>query len=324
MHSPAPEGPVRLARLMAALSLATDLGLGQPPGHELGVCLSALELAGRLGCQPREAADVYYVALLTHVGCTAAAPYLAAWVGGDDIGFHVGLRAVDTPASAPVADLPYLVRRFAAGRAPRERARLLARMLAAGQGLFEEMAVNLCEGATLLARDLHMSPETVRALGEVTTRWDGKGVPDLAGPAISRPMRIVRVAHDLVVTAHAHGRRPAVGALRRRRGHGYDPEIVDAALDDPEALLRTANAPDAWEQVIDSEPHPVATVPRTHLASVARAFSAFADLKAGFLHGHSSRVAELAAAAAAARRSEDLQEGLRAVFEKRRPSFTGK
>ena len=72
----------RVAELMAALSLATDLGLGRPLEHELGVCLSALELARRLGCSPEERSEVYYVALLAHVGCTGAAPYFASWVGG--------------------------------------------------------------------------------------------------------------------------------------------------------------------------------------------------------------------------------------------------
>ena len=45
---------------------------------------------------------------------------------------------------------------------------------------------------------------------------------------------------------------------------------------------------------------PVATISAAGLESVARAFGEFADLKLGFLRGHSSRVAGLAAAAAAA------------------------
>jgi hypothetical protein len=56
---------VRVAELMAALSLATDLGLGQPLEHELGVSLAALELAERLDCSPEERADVYHLAPLS-------------------------------------------------------------------------------------------------------------------------------------------------------------------------------------------------------------------------------------------------------------------
>ena len=116
-HSP---GSIRLAELMAALSLATDLGLGQPLRRELGVCLAALELADRLGCSTEERADVYYVALVAHVGCTGAAGLFAEWAGGDDIHFQRGAQLLGA-VSEPSEDLRYLLRRFADDRPLPER-----------------------------------------------------------------------------------------------------------------------------------------------------------------------------------------------------------
>jgi HD-GYP domain-containing protein (c-di-GMP phosphodiesterase class II) len=291
---------IRLAELMAALSLATDLGVGQPLEHELGVCLSALELADRLSCTAEECSEVYYVALLAHVGCTAAAPYFASWVGGDEIHFQTGVQVLG-PASEPSEDVRYLLRRLADDRPLPERARLVAKQLVGGQKQFELAAANLCEAGRLLARLLHLPDEVANALGHVTARWDGKGVPvDVAGEEISRPLRIVRVAHDFVAVAHARDRQAAIAALERRRGRGYDPQVVDAALAEPEALLRAADDADAFGRVIEAEPQPVATIGGAGLESVARAFGEFADLKLGFLHGHSTRVAELAASAAEA------------------------
>jgi HD-GYP domain-containing protein (c-di-GMP phosphodiesterase class II) len=285
---------------MAALSLATDLGMGRPLEHELGVCLAAIELADRLGCSPEECSDVYYVALLAHVGCTGAAPYFASWVAGDEIHFLRAARAVGL-ASEPFEDLWLVVRRLADDRPLPERARLVVKMLAGGSKQAELMAANLCEGATLLAQRLHMPEAVVFALGQLMERWDGKGLPgDAAGDEISRPVRVVSVVHDLVVIADARDREAAIAALERRRGRGYDPQVVDAALADPDALLRAAAVPDAWQGVIDAEPQPVATISSAGLASVARAFGEFTDVKLGFLHGHSSRVAELAARAAEA------------------------
>jgi len=55
---------LRLAELLAALSLATDLGMGQPLEEALRTCLIALSLGDRLGLQPDDLSDVYYVALL--------------------------------------------------------------------------------------------------------------------------------------------------------------------------------------------------------------------------------------------------------------------
>ena len=166
---------------MAALSLATDLGLGRSLEYELGVCVSALELADRLGCTAAECSDVYYVALLVHVGCTAAAPYFASWVGGDEIHFLSGAGVLG-PASEPSEAMPYLVRRLANDRPPRERARLVARQFVGGKKQFELAAASMCEGGRLLATRLRLSDEVGRALGQVTARWDGKGVPgDVAG-----------------------------------------------------------------------------------------------------------------------------------------------
>jgi HD-GYP domain-containing protein (c-di-GMP phosphodiesterase class II) len=291
---------IRLAGVMASLSLATDLGLGQPLEHELGVSLSALELADRLGCSADECSDVYYVALLAHIGCTAAAPYFASWVGGDEIHFQSGVQVLG-PASEPAEDIRYLVRRLADDRPVLERASLVAKQLVGGKKQFEIAAANLCEGGRLLARGLHLSDEVARALGQMTTRWDGKGVPHgVGGAEISRALRIVRVAHDLVAIAHAADLGAATGALTRRRGRGYDPQVVEAALADPVGLVRVADAPDAWERVIAAEPEPVGTISSSGLEMVARAFAEFTDLKVGFLRGHSTRVAELAANAAEA------------------------
>jgi HD-GYP domain-containing protein (c-di-GMP phosphodiesterase class II) len=292
------DDPVRLAELIAALSLATDLGVGQPLEHELGVCLAALEVADRLGCSTEERSETYYIAMLAHVGCTATAPYIARWVGGDEINFQRGATLLG-PASEPSEDLAYLIRRVGDDRPLPERARLVAGMLARGEKRFEAMAGGLCEGARILARRLHLPEEVALALGQLTERWDGKGVPGrAAGEEIPRPLRIVRVVHDLVAVAHARDREAAIKALERRRGRGHDPEVVDAALAAPEGLLRAADVPDAWERVIAAEPQPPATISRAGVERVARAFAEFTDVKVPFLHGHSSRVAELAAAAA--------------------------
>jgi hypothetical protein len=62
---------VRLAELIAALSLATDLGLGQPMEHVLRSCVISMRLGERIGLTAAERAEVYYVSLLAWVGCMA-------------------------------------------------------------------------------------------------------------------------------------------------------------------------------------------------------------------------------------------------------------
>src|SRR6185436_17253372 len=74
---------VRLAELVAALSLGIDLGFGQPMEHVLRQCLIALRLAERAGLDDHERAAVYYTALLIDVGCHTDAHEQAKWFGDD-------------------------------------------------------------------------------------------------------------------------------------------------------------------------------------------------------------------------------------------------
>src|SRR5262249_60034573 len=77
------EPQVRLAELMAALSLGVDLGFGQPLEHVLRQCLIALRVADKAGLDDDERSTVYYAGLLVNVGCHTDAPEQAKGVGGD-------------------------------------------------------------------------------------------------------------------------------------------------------------------------------------------------------------------------------------------------
>src|ERR1700739_347058 len=83
---------LRLAELVAALSLGVDLGFGQPMEHVLRQCLIALRLADHAGLGEEGRMAVYYTALLVNVGCHADAHEQAKWFG-DDITLKSGKYA---------------------------------------------------------------------------------------------------------------------------------------------------------------------------------------------------------------------------------------
>src|SRR4051794_16797491 len=74
---------VRLAELVAALSLATDLGLGQPQEHIIRQTVIAMRMAELDGLSDEELAAVFYVSLLAWVGCVADAHEMGKWFGDD-------------------------------------------------------------------------------------------------------------------------------------------------------------------------------------------------------------------------------------------------
>src|SRR5919204_3411308 len=63
--------PIRAAELVGALSLATDLGTGQPLEHALRTAVLAVRLGELAGASAEDLADTYYVALLHASGCTS-------------------------------------------------------------------------------------------------------------------------------------------------------------------------------------------------------------------------------------------------------------
>lgn len=65
---------LRLAELLAALSVATDLGMGQPPGKAIRSCVVAAGLARALDLPEERVRDVYLATLLRHLGCSATEP----------------------------------------------------------------------------------------------------------------------------------------------------------------------------------------------------------------------------------------------------------
>src|ERR1041385_1824461 len=85
---------VRLAELMAALSLATDLGMGKPMEFALSSCILAVRLAEKCGYSEEALREVYYQALLRYIGCNAETDWLASIVG-DEQKLRAAIAPVD-------------------------------------------------------------------------------------------------------------------------------------------------------------------------------------------------------------------------------------
>ena len=120
---------------MAALSIATDLGMGQPLESALCSCVLAMRLGEALGLDDDTLRDVYYQALLRYIGCNAET-YAMAALFGDELALRARLRRrrYRPPArGAGPGDALYAAgergrsRRYRMARADRARPALAAR-----------------------------------------------------------------------------------------------------------------------------------------------------------------------------------------------------
>ena len=291
----APDG-VRLAELVAALSLATDLGLGQPQQHIIRQTLIALRMAELEGLSDDERTAIFYVSLLAWVGCVADAHEMGKWFG-DDMAVRADSYLVDL-TGLPM--MRFMISHVASGSSPIRRLTMIGRFLAGGSKEVERSMAAHCEASGDLSLRLGLGPEVRDPLQQAFERWDGKGSPaKLAGREIARIMRIVHVANDVEALHRIGGVDAAVEMLRSRRGTEFDPELVDSFCAHAGELLASIDELDGWDTLIGAHGALGQKLSGDELDQVLEAFADFADIKSPFTLGHSRGVAQLAAAAAA-------------------------
>src|SRR5881628_2650849 len=117
-----PEQRIRAAELVAALSIATDLGTGQPLEHAMRTAALAVRLGELAGASAKELADTYYVALLHASGCTSNG-HEAALLYGDDIEHRAAFFLIDPTSAEEV--LAFYAAHVGAGQPPEARAALI-------------------------------------------------------------------------------------------------------------------------------------------------------------------------------------------------------
>jgi HD-GYP domain-containing protein (c-di-GMP phosphodiesterase class II) len=284
---------VRLAELVAALSLATDLGLGLPEEHVLRQTVVARRLARLAGLSGEQQDAVFYTSLLAWVGCVADSHELAT-LYGDDRRFRADSYGVDK-AGLPM--LRFLVEHIERGAGPARRLTAIGRFLVTG-GIADAATsmVSHCITTGDIAERLGLSAHVGRALGQAFERWDGRGVPDrLRGTAIDPVMRVVQIADDAEQHHRAGGVGAAVAMLRDRRGTEFDPDLVDVACAHADELFDGLDT--SWQAEL-GDGSPTGALTEEELTEALRTFGDYADLKAPWFVGHSAAVAALAADAA--------------------------
>ena len=143
---------VRLAELVAALSLGIDLGFGQPMEHVLRQCLIALRLAERMGLDENERAVVYYTALLINVGCHTDAHEQAKWFADDiaakSVKYDYELRSFRMAVSG--------LRRMGEGNPPLHRFRMGLEFVISGHREVDGMIEHHAAVARMLGAQLEL------------------------------------------------------------------------------------------------------------------------------------------------------------------------
>ena len=219
-----PRAVVRLAELVAALSLGIDLGFGQPMEHVLRQCLIAMRLAGRMGLDDDARSAVYYTSLLVNVGCHSDAHEQAKWFG-DDIELKSHKYDYDQKSLVAVAAS---FRRLGRGHPPMHRFRIGLEFALSGFRDLDGMIAQHADIACSLAAELGLPDEVQNAIAASYERWDGRGWPgELRGDSVPLASRLAQLAEYMEVAHRVGGDDAAVAMARKRRGTQFDPDLAD-------------------------------------------------------------------------------------------------
>lgn len=298
MHASAPSGgeQVRVAEVVAALSLACDLQLALDVEHGLRSTVFALRIGEQLGVDEATLVDTYYTCLLLYAGCTADVHIRAELIGGD---FETATQNVFPVLFGSSREmLGALTRSVAPGRGRLVRAAEIVRSMPRMVRVMPELDVACREVAGLLSDRLGV-PDSVRALARYADeRWDGGGEPgEVRGDDLPLATRIAQVARDTDMQHHLGGCERVTAVLRARAGGAFDPAIAALVAETASEICARDDAASAWEEVIAGEPGGRRLLEGEAIDRALTAIGEFADLASPYLTGHSPGVAELAVAA---------------------------
>jgi HD-GYP domain-containing protein (c-di-GMP phosphodiesterase class II) len=282
---------VRLAELVAALSLGVDLGFGQPMEHVLRQCLIALRIADRAGLSEQDRMAVYYTALLVNVGCHADAHEQAKWFG-DDIALKSGKYQHELGS---VRGMLATMRLVGAGNPPLHRFRVGLEFAFTGHRELDGMISQHAKLARTLAEQLELPGAVREGVGAAYEQWNGRGWPgDLKADAIPVPARIAQLAEFMEVAHRVGGVAGATALARRRSGRQFDPALAECLCASAAEIFGGLDSVPAWQTVIASEPALAVELSADQLDRALEAIANFVDLKSPYMLGHAVAVATLA------------------------------
>ncbi len=291
---PDAEALPRRVEVLAGLSVAIDLGLGQPAEHMLRSAVIACRLADRLGLDAEQRGNAYYTTLVMWIGCHAESQEYARWFG-DDIAVRREAYLVDW------AGLPYL--RFLLGNVAKgeplaHRVKVMGSLFRDTRGQLAAMIHSHCLSAAALARHIGLSPTVEASLAYTFERHDGGGLPaGASGDEIPVEMAVAQLADIAEVHHRMYGTDGVLAMAHGRRGGHFAPDVVDALLSAPQEVLASARHGDLWREALDHAPDRDVRLDPDGLDRLVCAIGDFVDLKCPFALGHSRGVADLAARA---------------------------
>jgi len=292
---------LRLADPLIGLSAVGDLSRERDPGQAARTCFIACRLARSLGVSDGTVQDVFYTALLQHLGCAGYAHDTAALFAGRDI--EMNAAGARTDFSRPSDIFKTFIPELTEDVDLLTRLRIVSAAITRAPRVGVLVARASCEVAETTARRIGLGEDVQAALRHIAEWYNGKGgFLGRKGEEIPLPARIVLAAFNASIFDALAGPGAALQVVRARAGRSLDPAVADVFARDGAGILAELADVDVVRVLPDEEPDPKQCVGEADLDEISVAFGEVVDLKTPFTHGGARRAFELAGAAAVALR----------------------
>ncbi|HVL32862.1 MAG TPA: HD domain-containing phosphohydrolase [Actinomycetota bacterium] len=291
-----PDERVRLAEIVASLSMVADIALGDPIERALRSTLITLRLGERAGLDDTTLTHAYYVSMLTFIGCTSE-QHLMGRFFGDEHRLHEAIAPLVYGGDAKVmrAAIPLMSK----GRRGPAAAVEVARTIPALVGTMNRMSAAHCEVAQLLSDRLGVDPSLRQVLGTVFEQWDGKGgMKALRGEEVPVAVRLASIGRDAEWQRARGDAARVADVMRARAGKAHDPEFASLCAAHAEDLVSGLTAGSMWDEVLACEPGDRPELAGEQIDLALEVFADFVDMKSPYFRAHSRGVAALASGAA--------------------------
>ena len=268
----------------------------------MGATLLATRIGQRIGLDPAALQELYWSALLRFLGCTAAAPELAAAGFGVEQSVNHAFTIGDP---FDVEDMRRHLDAYLPKDAPEaERARAVEAIAGLQSGAYPLVEMH-CDQARALSRRLPVPKGVADIVSLRHSRWDGQAPLHPSGDALPVNARIMEFAAAMELHRRAGGMRTMVDVARARTGGQFDPAVTGAFLAAPEDVTSGLGQGRDFELFQSVEPGAPILINHGDIRGVAEAYADFIDIKSRYYLGHSRKVAGLAYRAALASGAEE-------------------
>ncbi|MPZ48851.1 MAG: HD domain-containing protein [Dehalococcoidia bacterium] len=296
LDAPPRPGAVRMAELMGAFSIASDLAFGYQLEDSIRSCYVAMRLAEAMKLPEAEQRTVFYTALLKDAGCTCYTSQLASFWAMDEIQARKDVLVYGEGASA-LAYIAWVRNNVAAEQPLKARLGHYANVFMRTPKVMADGFATSCEVAVRVATRLGMPPDIQDAVLNLWEQWDGKGFPSgRRGEELPISARVVQVSFIAVPIYRRYGKDGVAEFTRSQSGRFLDPAVAEAfseiAGEDDFWAGVESNA--IWADVLALEPESDLTwVSESKLDDLSLAMADYIDLKSPYVAAHSRRVARI-------------------------------